>query len=57
MAFYKSREQMHFRHHIKREHNALIVVEDEKNYDYFLVTNSPKRDKKHKNEKFDDKPN
>lgn len=48
---------MHFRHHIKREHNALIVGEDENNYDYFLVTSSPKRDKNHKNEKFDDKPN
>ena len=35
MAIYKSKKQMHFRHHKKRKHNTLVVGEDDKKYDYF----------------------
>lgn len=57
MAFYFNKKKIHFRHHIKKKHNSIIVGEDSKNYDYITVTHSPRRDKTHLNNKFEKNPN
>ena len=57
MAIYKDFKKIHFRHHKKSKHNALVVGEDNKNYDYVKVTHTPKRDKTHKNNNFYKNPN
>ena len=56
MALFRKKEEMHFRHHNKRNHNTLIVGEDTETYDYLLVTSKAKRDKNHNNVKFKVKP-
>ena len=56
MALYNKKDKFHFRHHKIRKHNTLIVGEDKNNYDFLLITTSPRRDKSHLNAKFKKNP-
>ncbi len=57
MSYYKNSKKIHFRHHNKNKHNAIIVGEDNKNFNFIKVTHTPKKDKTHRNNKFKKNPN